>query len=50
MLADYNISAQVLGTNDDIGYLICRTDKGVSEEIGRKIALLDHSIRTRVLD
>ena len=44
-----NISAQHLGTRDEIGYLIMDLDQRLSKEVKRQIDLLDTTIKTRLL-
>lgn len=44
-----NISAQYLGTRDEIGYLIMDLDQRLSQEVKRQIDLLDTTIKTRLL-
>jgi D-3-phosphoglycerate dehydrogenase len=44
-----NVSSQVLGTRDEIGYLIMDVDPGLSRQVKRHIDALDASIRTRLL-
>ncbi len=44
-----NISAQYLATNNDIGYLIMDVDRILSEQVKKRIAQLETSIKTRIL-
>jgi D-3-phosphoglycerate dehydrogenase / 2-oxoglutarate reductase len=44
-----NIRAQVLATDPDIGYLIMDLDQDVSIDVKRAIAVLENSLRTRIL-
>jgi D-3-phosphoglycerate dehydrogenase len=44
-----NIAAQVLATDPDIGYLVMDLDQDVSLDVKNAIAVLDTSIRTRIL-
>ncbi len=44
-----NIRAQVLATDEDIGYLVMDLDQDVSQDVRRGIAALETSIRTRIL-
>jgi len=46
---DANIHAQILSTNDDIGYLIMDLDHDVVQQVSDRLSLLPTSIRTRVL-
>lgn len=49
VLADYNISTQLLQTQGEIGYLIIDVDHTMSAEIKDKIANLKSNIKTRIL-
>ena len=44
-----NIRAQVLSTDNDIGYLIMDLDQDVSHDVKRAVAALETSIKTRIL-
>jgi D-3-phosphoglycerate dehydrogenase len=44
-----NVSAQVLATDPEIGYLVMDLDGDVSGEVKEKVKQLDTSIRTRIL-
>jgi D-3-phosphoglycerate dehydrogenase / 2-oxoglutarate reductase len=44
-----NVSAQVLATDPEIGYLVMDLDRDVSLEVMDKVKLLPTSIRTRIL-
>jgi len=44
-----NVASQVLGTRDEIGYLIMDVDPGLSRQVKRDIEALDSNIRTRLL-
>ena len=46
---DANIHAQILSTNDDIGYVIMDLDHDVVQQVSDRLSLLPTSIRTRVL-
>lgn len=46
---DANIHAQILSTNEDIGYLIMDLDHDVVQQVSDRLAVLPTSIRTRVL-
>lgn len=49
ILSDFNISAQHLGTQKDIGYLICDVDREAGKEIRKRISELPSNIKTRIL-
>lgn len=49
ILSEYNVVAQMLLTNAEIGYIMIEVDRAVSHEVKDKLAVLEHSIRTRVL-
>ena len=51
ILKGYNVSAQVLQTMDDIGYLLVEieSDKKLSSEVKKQMNSLDESIRTRLV-
>jgi D-3-phosphoglycerate dehydrogenase / 2-oxoglutarate reductase len=44
-----NIAAQVLATDPDIGYLVVDLDQDVSNDVKNAVAVLDTSIKTRIL-
>jgi D-3-phosphoglycerate dehydrogenase len=44
-----NVSAQHLGTLDDVGYLIMDVDAGLSRQVKQRIDALETNIRTRLL-
>ncbi len=44
-----NIAAQVLATDPDIGYLVMDLDQDVSREVKHAMALLETSLKTRIL-
>jgi D-3-phosphoglycerate dehydrogenase / 2-oxoglutarate reductase len=44
-----NIRAQVLATDEDIGYLVMDIDDDVSDDVRRGVASLETNIRTRIL-
>ncbi len=44
-----NIAAQVLATDPDIGYLVMDLDQDVSDEVKKAVAVLDTSLKTRIL-
>jgi D-3-phosphoglycerate dehydrogenase / 2-oxoglutarate reductase len=44
-----NIRAQVLATDEDIGYLVMDIDNDVSNEVRKGMAALETNIRTRIL-
>jgi D-3-phosphoglycerate dehydrogenase / 2-oxoglutarate reductase len=44
-----NIRAQLLSTDNDIGYLIMDLDQDVSQDVKKAIAALETSIKTRIL-
>ncbi len=44
-----NVAAQVLATDQSIGYLVMDLDGDVSDEVKAKVKQLDTSIRTRIL-
>lgn len=44
-----NIRAQVLSTDQDIGYLVMDLDQDVAQDVRNGIAALDTNIRTRIL-
>ena len=46
---DANIHAQILSTNDAIGYLIMDLDHDVVQQVSARLSVLPTSIRTRVL-
>lgn len=46
---DANIHAQILSTNEDIGYLIMDLDHDVVQQVSDRLTVLPTSIRTRVL-
>jgi len=48
-VAHANVTAQVLATDPEIGYLVMDLDKNVSDEVMEKVKALDTSIRTRIL-
>ncbi|KAM9968493.1 hypothetical protein ACTFIW_002934 [Dictyostelium discoideum] len=49
ILSEFNVSAQVLSTRKQIGYIIADVDSEASKEIKKKISSLPNSIKTRVL-
>eukprot|EP01133_Synstelium_polycarpum_P014972 gene14972-17703_t len=49
ILAEFNVTSQILSTRKQIGYIIADVDKEASKEIKRLIASIPASIRTRVL-
>ena len=44
-----NVRAQVLGTRDEIGYLIMDVDPSLSRQVKREIEALETNVRTRLL-
>ncbi len=48
-MAEFNITAQLLGTHKDIGYLICDVDREAGKEIKARIVALEANVRTRIL-
>jgi D-3-phosphoglycerate dehydrogenase len=44
-----NITAQVLATDPDIGYLVMDLDQDVSRDVKNALAALETSIKTRIL-
>ena len=44
-----NVSAQILSTDPEIGYLVMDLDRDVSDEVKEKMKALETSIRTRIL-
>ncbi|HSY20570.1 MAG TPA: phosphoglycerate dehydrogenase [Polyangiaceae bacterium] len=44
-----NIAQQVLATDPEIGYLVMDLDQDVSREVKKAVALLDTSLKTRIL-
>jgi D-3-phosphoglycerate dehydrogenase / 2-oxoglutarate reductase len=44
-----NIAAQILATDPDIGYLVMDLDQDVSNDVKNALAVLDTSIKTRIL-
>jgi D-3-phosphoglycerate dehydrogenase / 2-oxoglutarate reductase len=44
-----NVTAQVLATDPEIGYLMMDLDSNLSDEVMEKVKALDTSIRTRIL-
>ena len=44
-----NISAQILATDPDIGYLIMDLDQNVSQDVKKAVGALETSIKTRIL-
>jgi D-3-phosphoglycerate dehydrogenase len=44
-----NIAAQVLATDPDIGYLVMDLDQDVSNDVKNAVAVLETSIKTRIL-
>lgn len=49
LLSEYNVSAQVLGTMEEIGYLIIEIDREVSKEMKEKMNELQDIIKVRIL-
>jgi len=49
ILAEVNVSGQILGTTAHVGYLIVDVDQEASEETKKSIAKLSSSLRTRIL-
>lgn len=49
ILSGFNISAQHLGTQNEIGYLICDVDREAGKEIKKRILELQSNIKTRIL-
>jgi hypothetical protein len=49
ILADFNVTRQVLGTQGDIGYLVVEVDRAASKPIKDAIIKLEASIKTRIL-
>jgi len=49
VVSKYNVSAQVLRTRGDIGYLMLDIDSQVSHEVKAQISGLPNSIKTRIL-
>ena len=49
ILGEFNISAQFLGTRNEVGYLICDVDHEAGKEVKRLIQQVDGNIRTRIL-
>lgn len=49
VLADFNVTAQVLMTTKLIGYLMIEVDKEVSKEVKQQLKGLENSIATRLL-
>jgi len=49
ILADFNVTRQVLGTCGEIGYLVVEVDRAASKVIKEAISKLEASIRTRIL-
>lgn len=49
ILSGFNISAQHLGTQKDIGYFICDVDREAGKEIKKRITGLPSNIKTRIL-
>jgi D-3-phosphoglycerate dehydrogenase len=46
---DANIHAQLLSTDEHIGYLVMDLDQDVADDVRRAVAALDTNIRTRIL-
>ncbi len=44
-----NIAAQVLATDPEIGYLVMDLDQDVSRDVKNAVAVLETSIKTRIL-
>lgn len=44
-----NVSAQYLGTLNEVGYLIMDVDAGLSRQVKHRIDALDANIKTRLL-
>lgn len=49
ILSEFNISTQLLGTQKDVGYMICDVDHEAGKEILERITALPSNIRTRIL-
>eukprot|EP00005_Dracoamoeba_jomungandri_P004881 CAMPEP_0174252712 /NCGR_PEP_ID=MMETSP0439-20130205/2076_1 /TAXON_ID=0 /ORGANISM="Stereomyxa ramosa, Strain Chinc5" /LENGTH=423 /DNA_ID=CAMNT_0015333297 /DNA_START=18 /DNA_END=1289 /DNA_ORIENTATION=- len=49
ILAEFNVTKQVLGTEGTIGYLIVEVDRQASKPIKLSISKLEQSIKTRIL-
>jgi len=49
ILAEVNVSGQILGTTQHVGYLIVDVDQETSTETKKAISNLDSSLRTRIL-
>jgi len=49
ILADFNVTRQVLGTQGDVGYLVVEVDRAASKPIKDAIIKLEASIKTRIL-
>lgn len=49
ILADFNISAQLLGTKGDIGYMICDVDREAGKEVKKLITAMPANVKTRIL-
>jgi len=49
ILAEVNVSGQILGTTEHVGYLIVDVDQETSADTKRAISALPSSLRTRIL-
>lgn len=49
ILSDFNINAQVLGTQKDTGFLIVDVDRVAGKEVYDRISALPVNVRTRIL-
>jgi D-3-phosphoglycerate dehydrogenase len=49
LLADVNVSAQILGTHKSVGYIILDVEQQTSDTLKRDLASLPSSLRTRIL-
>ena len=49
LLADYNVTGQVLGTLNSVGYLIVETDTQASDEVKAKMAQIPGNLKLRLL-
>jgi len=51
LLSDFNITTQILSTNQDVGSesLVVEVDKEASAVVKEQISALQHSVKTRIL-
>lgn len=49
ILGNYNISSQVLGTKNGVGYIMVELESAISHQVKKQIQQLDESIKTRII-